>query len=423
MPIGIYDCIEYWNDKELEDFQEKFNGKDPDRTGLIDDFEVPGLIAIWFPKHVSKQALKKAFHAVNTTEQGKVDFEEFVVIMIKATSARRRADLIDYTDYLESYQMKELQKLFSRYATEGSIQPEGLPVLFNDLGLVELDTQTLETIIQEVDKDGSGEIEFDEFCCMWVVLSNCTKRINYREFLHKDQIQLYRKAFELTDQDGSGWIDIRELMALFKRLGLGYTTEQVEEQLALTDADNNGQLSFDEFCILMVGIGSEKRKKMVNKNTYTMEMLQDENFSIADIKRAGFDLGQLRGHYGPKRLCVEGGYTALEFRLAGFMAQEMATAGFEPMELRKAGYSNTELRNLGWSAQILNQISKNLTDRLSTEEIDQVLPQTNQSGHSDASSLPIHMTPRIRFHTDYKPKLSANAGKIPRSNNGDDKEE
>ena len=63
------------------------------------------------------------------------------------------------------------------------MQPDGLPVLFSDLGMANLDQSTLAQVIVEVDKDGSGEIEFDEFAALWVVLSNAKKSIIFSYFI------------------------------------------------------------------------------------------------------------------------------------------------------------------------------------------------------------------------------------------------
>lgn len=76
-----------------------------------------------------------------------------------------------------------------------------------------------------------------------------------------------------------------------------------------------GRLSFDEFCVLMVSVGGERRK--IDSSGAGVDMLIENGLTIADMKRSGIGLHLLRGHYGPKRLAVEGNYTALEFRLAG----------------------------------------------------------------------------------------------------------
>ena len=52
---------------------------------------------------------------------------------------------------------------------EGSILEDGLPVLFNELGMTSLDPERMRQVMNEIDKNGNGELEFDEFCAMWVI--------------------------------------------------------------------------------------------------------------------------------------------------------------------------------------------------------------------------------------------------------------
>ena len=56
---------------------------------------------------------------------------------------------------------------------------------------VNLTKEQLDEFIREVDKDNSGEIEFDEYCNMMVKLTGVRKRINAREYIDKSDIEQY----------------------------------------------------------------------------------------------------------------------------------------------------------------------------------------------------------------------------------------
>lgn len=178
-------------------------------------------------------------------------------------------------------------------------------------------------------------------------------------------------------------------------------------QLRATGCAESGLLPFEEFCYLMIVMRSEKRKRVVSPDTFTVPQLMEERFTIDEIKRSGFPLSAFRSYYGVKRLAQEGAFTALEFRHAGFHAHELHKAGFGAYSMRRAGYSLTELRNCGVSNLFLKAISEEITRRMTEEGAEATLPQVNQSGLEDMCRLDVHMTPRLRFHVDYKPKMGA----------------
>ena len=87
---------------------------------------------------------------------------------------------MDYVDYYEMPQIRDLQKLFTKYATNGEITLDGLPVLFADLGISELSREEMEAVMAEIDQDGNGTLDCDEFLCMLVILTGAKKKVNYR---------------------------------------------------------------------------------------------------------------------------------------------------------------------------------------------------------------------------------------------------
>lgn len=172
MPISFYDYNEYYQGVEVEKFESTFKAKvkeslaaaaQGEENGVIvkrkvdekwegtvgmENGDVLNLLQMFYPKQAQlKSSIKKAVAQLRFDVPGRCSFEEFMVIVIKATNARRRADLINFVDYLDGAAMAELQKLFSRYAHEGSILEEGLPVLFNELGMTSLDPERMRQVM------------------------------------------------------------------------------------------------------------------------------------------------------------------------------------------------------------------------------------------------------------------------------------
>merc|ERR1711884_436265 len=93
--------------------------------------------------------------------------------------------------------------------------------------------EELMDILAEIDEDGSGEIEFAEFCQL------CAK------FLVEDPFRIY-------DKDGQGFITMDSLRALIAELLSPLTDEELDGIIAELDEDGSGTMDFDEFCEMMM---------------------------------------------------------------------------------------------------------------------------------------------------------------------------
>ncbi|CAD8141190.1 unnamed protein product [Paramecium octaurelia] len=89
----------------------------------------------------------------------------------------------------------------------------------------------VERILQMIDINRSGQIDFSEFCMA---------AMNQEKLL---SVQRVEQAFKIFDQNGDGFISKKELEAIMGDLG-----DDVWNQI-LTDCDNNGdgQISYEEF--------------------------------------------------------------------------------------------------------------------------------------------------------------------------------
>ncbi len=83
--------------------------------------------------------------------------------------------------------------------------------------------------------------------------------IDYSEFLiaHVDQVKMMqedklKEAFELFDMDRSGTITVNEIKKVLGSRGMGDIDESEWERiLEEVDGDGNGEISFDEFKIMI----------------------------------------------------------------------------------------------------------------------------------------------------------------------------
>ncbi|MBA0581764.1 hypothetical protein Gorai_023935 [Gossypium raimondii] len=95
-------------------------------------------------------------------------------------------------------------------------------------------------MIADVDKDGSGAIDFDEFVYMM------TAKIGERDT--KEELT---KAFQIIDQDNNGKISAQDIERIANELGVNLTKKEIQDMIEEADKDNDGEVSMDEFMRMM----------------------------------------------------------------------------------------------------------------------------------------------------------------------------
>jgi len=69
--------------------------------------------------------------------------------------------------------------------------------------------------------------------------------------LSKEEIDIYRHAFEAFDTDKTGDITIEELAAVFRSLGQNPSETELQDIISEVDTDRDGTISFSEFISMM----------------------------------------------------------------------------------------------------------------------------------------------------------------------------
>jgi centrin-1 len=138
-------------------------------------------------------------------------------------------------------EIEEIKEAFDLFDTDGSgtIDPRELKAAMQSLGF-EAKNATIYQMVSDLDKDGSGAIDFDEF------LDMMTARMS-----DKDTKEDIGKVFRLFDDDKTGYISIKNLRRVAKELGETMTDEELMEMIERADSDGDGQVSLEDFYNIM----------------------------------------------------------------------------------------------------------------------------------------------------------------------------
>ena len=91
-------------------------------------------------------------------------------------------------------------------------------------------------MINEVDADGNGEIDFEEFL-----------EVMKRKMKDTDTEEEFSRGFKVFDNDNDNQINIADLRELMQNLGEDISEEELEDMIKVAAAEGNSSVSFEEF--------------------------------------------------------------------------------------------------------------------------------------------------------------------------------
>ncbi|KAM0950910.1 putative EF-hand domain-containing protein [Dioscorea sansibarensis] len=140
----------------------------------------------------------------------------------------------------EKYQ--EIYEAFQLFDTDGSgtIDAKELHVAMRALGF-EMTEEQIKEMIADVDRDGSGAIDFNEFLHMM------TAKMGERDT--KEELM---KAFRIIDQDKNGKISPDDIIRIAKELGESFTQQEIKEMIDAADRNRDGEVDMEEFFNVMM---------------------------------------------------------------------------------------------------------------------------------------------------------------------------
>merc|ERR1711993_116114 len=163
-------------------------------------------------------------------------------------------------DQLTEEQIAEFREAFSLFDKDGdgTITTRELGTVMRSLGQNPTEAE-LQDMINEVDADGNGTIDFPEFLTMMA-----------RKMKDTDTEEEIKEAFRVFDKDGNGYISAAELNHVMTNLGEKLTAEEIDEMVREADIDGDGQVNYEEFVKMMMSkMQTKRRTPNLSKETET----------------------------------------------------------------------------------------------------------------------------------------------------------
>ncbi|KAA8572065.1 hypothetical protein EYC84_001990 [Monilinia fructicola] len=124
----------------------------------------------------------------------------------------------------------------------GQITSKELGTVMRSLGQNPSESE-LQDMINEVDADNNGTIDFPEFLTMMA-----------RKMKDTDSEEEIREAFKVFDRDNNGFISAAELRHVMTSIGEKLTDDEVDEMIREADQDGDGRIDCMCPCMIQVNL-------------------------------------------------------------------------------------------------------------------------------------------------------------------------
>ncbi|XP_078313154.1 calmodulin-like [Crassostrea virginica] len=210
----------------VKELMEAFQVFDRDRKGCVSSSDLR-LVLQQVGEKLSTEEVEEIISSAECTAGGQIYYDGKAIPSIASE--------------LSQEQIMEFRVAFSLFDkdNDGSINTKELGTVMRALGQNPSITE-LRAMVDEVDLDGNGVIDFEEFLEMIV-----------KEMKKTDTEEELREAFRIFDRSGNGYINAKELKHGMVFLGERLSDEEVEEMMNEADSDRDGKISFEDFKILM----------------------------------------------------------------------------------------------------------------------------------------------------------------------------
>lgn len=232
-----------FNDNERRYFKKMFDLYDTDKGGTIGLSELKNL-AKHLGCEMTEEALVRSVRNIGFTGADiELEFEVFLKWLAGSASDSTGGDEFAFlkakitaqgSKALNNEQIARLKEVFEYFDADhsGSIDADELVNVFSSMGQT-VTQEEMREMIDQVDEDGSGQIEFEEF--LMLMCSNFGSK-TFETDMHE--------VFDLVDKEGTGKIDTNALAQLIRETTGGLVSEEEIKQIINSAGPVNGYVEY-----------------------------------------------------------------------------------------------------------------------------------------------------------------------------------
>merc|ERR1719412_3280445 len=133
----------------------------------------------------------------------------------------------------------------------------------------------VQDMINEVDVDGSGFLEFPEFCLMM-----------HKKLCDTDTENELKETFRVFSKDDEGCITAEELKFVLTHLPGKVTYKEIDEMIKTVDKNGDGKINYSEFRVMM-GAKPNLTSAMAQKKKAEQQKAEDAAAKAKNAKNTG----------------------------------------------------------------------------------------------------------------------------------------
>jgi Ca2+-binding EF-hand superfamily protein len=247
--------------EERDEMEEVFEKFDQDGSGCVSSEEMRRVLK-YMGFHPSDDMFGNLIKAVDTDGSGEIDAGEFLTAM----------------RIYNEMQTDQFKAVFDTFDSDGSGEMDTSEVFqcVKTLGWFPT-KESIDEAVEMVDKDGTGDISFDEFFKLM-------QHLRKTEGFTKDEIATFTNLFNKFDVDGSGEISTLELSQILRNLGYPTSVDVLQGLVTEVDVDGSGEIDIGELLKLLRKY--RNREMMQSQYAFDKHCVEDEesNKTIAQDK-------------------------------------------------------------------------------------------------------------------------------------------